>query len=50
MYKKYTSPLPYLWDVGKLKDILRWPSQQKKKKNFSLFRDRVEVKLASQNV
>ena len=31
--KKYTTPLPYSWDVGQQKDILRWLSQQK---NFSL--------------
>ena len=30
MYKKYTTPLPYSWDVGWQKDILRWRSQQKK--------------------
>ena len=32
--KKYTIPLPYSRDVGWLKDILRWPSQQKKQKQF----------------
>ena len=35
--KKYTIPLPYSRDVGWLKDILRWPSQQKNKNNFLLF-------------
>ena len=33
--KKYTTPLPYSWDVGQQKDILRWPSQQKKTKKFT---------------
>ena len=28
--KKYTTSLPFLWDVRQKKDILRWLSQQKK--------------------
>ena len=29
MYMKYSAPLLYLWDVGQLKDVLKWPGQQK---------------------
>ena len=39
--KKYTAPLPYSWDVGCQKDILRWPSQQKT--NFTLNGPKMQV-------
>ena len=35
MNKKYTTPLPYSWDVGQQKDILRWLSRQKNILDFT---------------
>ena len=34
--KKYTTPLPYSWDVGYKKNILSWLSQQQQKKTLIL--------------